>query len=111
MQRPTQKTLQLVLMLAAVFVGSDVIAQQKKPNILVIFGDDIGIPQISAYTMGMMGYHTPNIDRIAKEGAIFTDSYSQNSCTAGRASFILGMEPFRTGLLNHWYARRSTRNS
>jgi len=71
----------------------------KKPNILVIFGDDIGIPQISAYTQGMMGYRTPNIDRIAKEGAIFTDSYGQQSCTAGRASFILGQEPFRTGLL------------
>lgn len=66
----------------------------KKPNILVIFGDDIGIPQISAYTMGMMGYRTPNIDRIAKEGAIFTGSYGQQSCTAGRASFILGQEPF-----------------
>jgi arylsulfatase A-like enzyme len=71
----------------------------QKPNILVIFGDDIGIPQISAYTMGMMGYRTPNIDRIAREGAIFTDSYGQQSCTAGRASFILGQEPFRTGLL------------
>ncbi|PWK65307.1 arylsulfatase [Aminobacter sp. AP02] len=71
----------------------------KPPNILVIFGDDIGIPQISAYTMGLMGYRTPNIDRIAKEGAIFTDSYGQQSCTAGRASFILGQEPFRTGLL------------
>jgi arylsulfatase A-like enzyme len=74
-------------------------AGAKKPNILVIFGDDIGIPQISAYTMGLMGYQTPNIDRIAKEGAIFTDSYGQQSCTAGRASFILGEEPFRTGLL------------
>ncbi|WP_446720848.1 arylsulfatase [Mesorhizobium sp. L-8-10] len=71
----------------------------KMPNILVIFGDDIGIPQISAYTMGLMGYRTPNIDRIAAEGAIFTDSYGQQSCTAGRASFILGQEPFRTGLL------------
>jgi arylsulfatase len=71
----------------------------KKPNILVIFGDDIGIPQISAYTQGLMGYHTPNIDRIAKEGMLFTDSYGQQSCTAGRASFILGQEPFRTGLL------------
>src|SRR5690242_13211245 len=71
----------------------------KKPNILVIFGDDIGIPQISAYTMGLMGYRTPNIDRIAREGAIFTDAYGQQSCTAGRASFILGEEPFRTGLL------------
>ena len=74
-------------------------AQAKKSNILVIFGDDIGIPQISAYTQGLMGYKTPNIDRIAKEGAIFTDSYGQQSCTAGRASFILGEEPFRTGLL------------
>src|SRR6516165_5454411 len=71
----------------------------QKPNILVIFGDDIRIPQISAYTMGMMGYRTPNIDRVAREGAIFTDSYGQQSCTAGRASFILGQEPFRTGLL------------
>jgi arylsulfatase len=74
-------------------------ASGRKPNILVIFGDDIGIPQISAYTMGLMGYRTPNIDRIAREGAIFTDSYGQQSCTAGRASFILGQEPFRTGLL------------
>jgi arylsulfatase len=71
----------------------------RKPNILVIFGDDIGVPQISAYTMGLMGYRTPNIDRIANEGAIFTDAYGQQSCTAGRASFILGQEPFRTGLL------------
>ena len=77
----------------------DSFGQAKKPNILVIFGDDIGIPQISAYTQGLMGYRTPNIDRIAKEGAIFTDSYGQQSCTAGRASFILGQEPFRTGLL------------
>jgi arylsulfatase len=71
----------------------------QRPNILVIFGDDIGVPQISAFTMGMMGYRTPNIDRIAREGAIFTDAYGQQSCTAGRASFILGQEPFRTGLL------------
>jgi arylsulfatase A-like enzyme len=86
-------------LLTLVLIASAVSAQTKKPNILVIFGDDIGIPQISAYSMGMMGYHTPNIDRIAKEGAIFTDSYGQQSCTAGRASFILGQEPFRTGLL------------
>src|SRR5262249_41610036 len=71
----------------------------QRPNILVIFGDDIGVPQISAYTMGLMGYRTPNIDRIAREGAIFTDAYAQQSCTAGRASFRLGQEPFRTGLL------------
>ncbi|WP_027997993.1 arylsulfatase [Sinorhizobium arboris] len=89
----------------AVAVGSAKAQEQpaasngKPPNILVIFGDDIGIPQISAYTMGLMGYRTPNIDRIASEGAIFTDAYGQQSCTAGRASFILGQEPFRTGLL------------
>jgi arylsulfatase len=74
-------------------------AQAKKPNILVIWGDDIGIHNISAYNLGIMGYHTPNIDRIAKEGALFTDAYAQQSCTAGRASFILGQHPFRTGLL------------
>jgi arylsulfatase len=74
-------------------------AAESKPNILVIFGDDIGIPQISAYTKGLMGYKTPNIDRVADEGMLFTDAYGQQSCTAGRASFILGQEPFRTGLL------------
>lgn len=88
-----------IFVLALLLVNSDIYSQQKKPNILVIFGDDIGIPQISAYTMGLMGYQTPNIDRIAKEGMIFTDAYGQQSCTAGRASFILGEEPFRTGLL------------
>jgi arylsulfatase A-like enzyme len=72
---------------------------QKKPNILVIWGDDIGINNISAYNLGVMGYKTPNIDRLAKEGALFTDAYAQQSCTAGRASFILGEHPFRTGLL------------
>ena len=76
-------------------------AQQagKQPNILVIWGDDIGIHNISAYNLGVMGYKTPNIDRMAKEGALFTDFYAQQSCTAGRASFILGQHPFRTGLL------------
>jgi len=72
---------------------------QDKPNILVIWGDDIGWSNISAYNHGMMGYQTPNIDRIANEGAMFTDWYAQQSCTAGRASFILGQHPFRTGLL------------
>jgi arylsulfatase len=71
----------------------------KQPNILVIWGDDIGIHNISAYSLGVMGYRTPNIDRIAREGALFTDFYAQQSCTAGRASFILGQHPFRTGLL------------
>ncbi|HMA69997.1 MAG TPA: arylsulfatase [Xanthobacteraceae bacterium] len=71
----------------------------RRPNILVIFGDDIGYWNISAYNRGMMGYRTPNIDRIAKEGAIFTDLYAQQSCTAGRAAFITGQSCFRTGLL------------
>ena len=62
----------------------------KKPNIVIIWGDDIGQSNISAYTMGLMGYRTPNIDRIAKEGMIFTDYYAEQSCTAGRASFITG---------------------
>ena len=74
-------------------------AQQKPPNILVIFGDDIGYSNISAYNLGMMGYKTPNIDSVAKQGAIFTDYYAQQSCTAGRAAFITGQSPFRTGLL------------
>ncbi len=74
-------------------------AADKKPNILVIWGDDIGYWNVSAYNQGMMGYKTPNIDRIAKEGALFTDWYGQQSCTAGRAAFITGQSPFRTGLL------------
>jgi arylsulfatase len=69
-----------------------------KPNILIIWGDDIGGFNISAYNMGMMGYKTPNIDSIAKEGALFTDWYGQQSCTAGRAAFITGQSPIRTGL-------------
>ena len=73
-------------------------AETKKPNILVIWGDDIGQFNVSAYNMGMMGYKTPNIDRIAKEGALFTDWYGQQSCTAGRAAFITGQSPIRTGL-------------
>jgi arylsulfatase A-like enzyme len=75
------------------------LAANGKPNILVIFGDDIGYWNISAYNRGMMGYRTPNIDRIAQEGAIFTDLYAQQSCTAGRAAFITGQSCFRTGLL------------
>jgi arylsulfatase len=70
----------------------------RRPNILVIWGDDIGQFNISAYNMGMMGYKTPNIDRVAREGALFTDWYGQQSCTAGRAAFITGQSPIRTGL-------------
>ncbi|BES71347.1 arylsulfatase [Marinobacter nanhaiticus D15-8W] len=71
----------------------------QKPNFLVIWGDDIGVHNVSAYNHGIMGYQTPNIDSLAQEGAMFTDAYAQQSCTAGRASFILGQHPFRTGLL------------
>jgi arylsulfatase A-like enzyme len=73
-------------------------ASGKKPNILVIFGDDIGQSNISAYTFGLMGYRTPNIDRIAREGMMFTDYYADQSCTAGRSSFITGQATLRTGL-------------
>jgi arylsulfatase A-like enzyme len=71
---------------------------EKKPNIVVIWGDDIGITNLSCYSDGLMGYRTPNIDRIAKEGMRFTDSYGEQSCTAGRAAFITGQSGFRTGL-------------
>jgi arylsulfatase len=72
-------------------------APSKKPNIVIIWGDDIGQSDISAYSMGLMGFKTPNIDRIAKEGVIFTDFYAEQSCTAGRSSFITGQCGFRTG--------------
>jgi arylsulfatase A-like enzyme len=73
-------------------------AQTKKPNILVIMGDDIGWYNPSIYNRGDMGYQTPNIDRLAKEGAMFLSWYGQQSCTAGRAAFITGQSPIRTGL-------------
>ncbi len=69
-----------------------------KPNILVLWGDDIGISNLSCYSRGLMGYETPNIDRIANEGVMFTDYYGEQSCTAGRAAFITGQNPYRTGL-------------
>src|SRR5580704_5704677 len=70
----------------------------KKPNILVIWGDDIGISNLSCYSHGLMGYQTPNIDRLAKEGVMFIDSYGEQSCTAGRSAFITGQSVYRTGL-------------
>jgi arylsulfatase len=73
-------------------------AKIDKPNILVIWGDDIGISNLSCYSHGLMGYQTPNIDRIAREGMMFTDSYGEQSCTAGRSSFITGQSVYRTGL-------------
>ena len=93
-----QYVLGLTLMVLASFVATPVFAQDK-PNILVIWGDDIGWSNISAYNDGMMGYRTPNIDSIAEQGMRFTDAYGENSCTAGRAAFITGQSPYRTGLL------------
>ena len=78
--------------------GPAAFAAEKKPNIVIIWGDDIGQSNISAYSKGMMGYQTPNIDRVAKEGVLFTDYYAEQSCTAGRAAFITGQSVFRTGL-------------
>ena len=88
-----------VVAFALAVSSASLFAQAKKPNILVIWGDDIGYWNISAYNQGMMGYKTPNIDRIAKEGALFTDWYGQQSCTAGRSAFITGQSGFRTGNL------------
>ena len=90
-----------ILTLFAMIVVSAVptqAAESSRPNILVIWGDDIGQFNISSYNLGMMGYRTPNIDRIASEGGLFTDWYGQQSCTAGRAAFITGQSPIRTGL-------------
>jgi arylsulfatase A-like enzyme len=83
---------------ALLSVTSSVLAADKKPNILVIWGDDIGTWNISANNKGMMGYKTPNIDRIAREGVAFTDYYAQQSCTAGRSAFISGSVPVRNGM-------------
>jgi arylsulfatase len=88
----------LVGVLAALAVTCGAFAQDKKPNIVVFWGDDIGQSNISAYSHGLMGYKTPNIDRVAKEGMMFTDYYAEQSCTAGRASFITGQSGLRTGL-------------
>jgi arylsulfatase len=87
-----------LLALADTRATAQAAAPGQKPNILVIFGDDIGQSNVSAYTHGLMGYHTPNIDRIAREGMLFTDYYAEQSCTAGRSSFITGQCTFRTGL-------------
>jgi arylsulfatase len=89
----------ILLAFAGLLATGTAFAIPDKPNILVIWGDDIGVHNISAYNHGVMGYETPNIDRIAKEGAMFTHYYAQQSCTAGRAAFIMGQHPFRTGLL------------
>ena len=88
----------LALLAAMAFIGGTAHAQSAKPNIVIIWGDDIGQSNVSAYTRGLMGYQTPNIDRIARKGMLFTDYYAEQSCTAGRASFITGQHGMRTGL-------------
>ncbi len=90
----------LALLYAFVFsCGALATTDKERPNILVIWGDDIGYWNLSVYNQGMAGYQTPNIDRIANEGALFTDNYGQQSCTAGRAAFMMGQHPARTGML------------
>jgi len=93
---PLKDTLSIAA--AMLLITSSAFAADK-PNIVVIWGDDIGQSNVSAYSRGMMGYKTPNIDRVADEGMMFTDYYAEQSCTAGRASFITGQSGFRTGLL------------
>jgi len=93
--RITVRTLLVLIAGLTLFAGA---AQAQQPNILVVWGDDIGQSNISAYTRGVMGYQTPNIDRISDEGMTFTDYYGEQSCTAGRSSFIMGQSVFRTGL-------------
>src|SRR5579862_9567678 len=88
----------LTSLAAVVAVSMPAAAQQPKPNIVVIWGDDIGLSDVSAYSHGLMGFKTPNIDRIATEGMMFTDMYAEQSCTAGRSSFITGQSGLRTGL-------------
>jgi arylsulfatase A-like enzyme len=88
----------LVGTMALVAGALPAIAADRPPNIVIIWGDDVGQSNISAYSKGMMGYQTPNIDRVAKEGVLFTDYYAEQSCTAGRAAFIMGQSVFRTGL-------------
>ena len=98
MNQSIVRVVSTALFAALVTFGSVAQAQARKPNILVIWGDDIGGFNISAYNQGVMGYRTPNIDSLAREGAMFTDWYGQQSCTAGRAAFITGQSPIRTGL-------------
>src|SRR4030081_2194354 len=85
-------------LIAAFIAVSPQAADNKKPNIVVIMGDDVGMWNIGAYHRGMMAGRTPNLDKIAKEGMLFTDYYAEASCTAGRANFITGELPIRTGM-------------
>src|SRR5438046_3529116 len=99
---PTKSQKSLILVVGIISLATllpcNVFAQSKKPNILFIMGDDIGMWNIGAYHRGMMAGRTPNLDKIAKEGMLFTDYYAEASCTAGRANFIMGELPIRTGM-------------
>jgi arylsulfatase len=98
MRDTRRRLLVLVALCAAVALMTALANAQPKPNIVIIWGDDIGQSNVSAYSQGVMGYKTPNIDRVAREGMMFTDYYAEQSCTAGRASFITGQSGLRTGL-------------
>src|SRR5262249_9407993 len=91
--------IRLAVVLSVVFLACGLAqAQEQKPNIVIIWGDDIGQSNVSAYSLGLMGDKTPNIGPVAREGMMFTDSYAEQSCTAGRASFITGQSGLRTGM-------------
>jgi len=92
------KNIRRIALLTVLVCTAGAQAQQKQPNIVVFWGDDIGQSNVSAYSHGLMGYKTPNIDRVAREGMMFTDYYAEQSCTAGRASFITGQSGLRTGM-------------
>ncbi len=101
--RPPRLMAYGLVLLAGLVCGRSATAQApapastSKPNIVIIWGDDIGITDVSAYSHGLMGFQTPNIDRVATEGVLFTDYYGEQSCTAGRAAFLTGQSVFRTG--------------
>jgi hypothetical protein len=99
MKKTKRVGLIVVAVCGGVFASLMANAQSSKPNVLVIWGDDIGYWNLSSNNDGMMGYQTPNIDSIADQGAKFTDAYSEQSCTAGRSAFVTGQHPIRTGLL------------
>ena len=96
--RRTRILIPLAMVLLVMAFSDSALAAKDKPNILVVFGDDVGISNISAYSDGLMGYETPNIDRIGKEGIRFLHYYGEQSCTAGRAAFLTGQHGIRTGL-------------
>lgn len=98
MKRTFECRFTLLLVLILSIAAGSALTKSRKPNILVVWGDGVGQSSISTFTHGLMGYKTPNIDRIAHEGVTFTDYYGEQSCTAGRSSFITGQSVFRTGL-------------